>query len=92
MGYLNINSLRHKVIHVKEALKRSLVKGFGIAETKIDDSFPEAQFLIDGYRIFRHDRTQHGGGLVAYVQLDLPCRCNKSLETIEMLSIEIITC
>ena len=65
---------------------------FGISETKIDDSFPDAQFVIDEYRMFRRDRTQYGGGVVAYVRSDIPCRRMKCLETssVEMLSIEVI--
>ena len=33
-----------------------------ISETKLDDSFPEAQFYIEGFRApFRLDRNKHGG-------------------------------
>ena len=53
----------------------------GIAETKLDDTFPNAQFHIDGYRLFRKDRNQHGGGLLAYVRADIPCRQIRMLET-----------
>ena len=55
-AYLNINSARNKIIHIREALKRTPVDILGIAETKIDDSFPDSQFTIDGYRLFRRDR------------------------------------
>ena len=47
-GHLNINSLRNKFDQLTE-----LVKGFIdillIFESKLDDSFPEGQFIIDGY-------------------------------------------
>ena len=47
-GHLNINSLRNKFDQLSE-----LVKGFVdillISESKLDDSFPEGQFIIDGY-------------------------------------------
>ena len=36
-----------------------------ITETKLDDSFPEQQFHIEGFNIpFRLDRNRHGGGLL----------------------------
>ena len=36
-----------------------------ILETKIDKSFPENQFSIDGHNLpYRIDRNQDGGGLL----------------------------
>ncbi|KAH3741044.1 hypothetical protein DPMN_047762 [Dreissena polymorpha] len=32
-----------------------------ITKTKIDDSFPDAEFEVDSYHIWRADRNQHGG-------------------------------
>ena len=40
-----------------------------ITETKLDDSFPEQQFHIEGFNIpFRLDRNRYGGGLLLYVR------------------------
>ena len=40
-----------------------------ISETKLDDSFPEAQFYIEGFRApLRLDRNKHGGGILLYVR------------------------
>ena len=36
-----------------------------ISETKLDDSFPSAQFHTDSYFLFRQDRNKHGGDLAA---------------------------
>jgi hypothetical protein len=44
-----------------------------IAETKIDNSFPDAQFKIENYHFCRADRNAHGGGLIVYVRSDLVC-------------------
>ena len=45
-----------------------------IQETKLDDSFPEGQFHIQGYLPpFRRDRNRYGGGLIIYVGEDTPC-------------------
>ena len=75
IGYLNINSIRNKF--------ESLVTFVGnnldilmISETKIDDTFPESQFLIEGFsKPFRLDRTAKGGGILLYIREDIPCRC-----------------
>ena len=37
-------------------------------ETKIDSSFPLAQFHIGGYIILRRDRDENGGGLLLYAK------------------------
>ena len=35
-----------------------------ISETKIDDTFPGSQFLIEGFSVhYRLDRTAKGGGI-----------------------------
>ena len=40
-----------------------------ISETKLDDSFPEAQFYIEGCRTpFRLDRNKHGGVILLHVR------------------------
>ena len=41
----------------------------------MDDSFPSAQFLIDGYKIpYRKDRNRNGGGVMIYVREDIPSK------------------
>ena len=43
-----------------------------ISETKIDESFPLAQFLLDGFsRPYRLDRCANGGGILLYVRDDI---------------------
>ena len=45
------------------------------SETKLDNSYPMAQLLIDGFRKpFRLDRNSRGGGLLIYVRTDIPCK------------------
>ena len=41
-------------------------------EIKIDDSFPNSQFLAEGFKMYRKDRTKTGGGLLLYVNENLP--------------------
>ena len=47
-GHLNVNSLRNKFDQLTEMVK-GFVDIFLISESKLDDSFPEGQFIIDGY-------------------------------------------
>ena len=56
-----------------------------VSETKLDNSFPVGQFLIDGYDPpIRLDRDIHGGGLMLFVREDIPCKLlyleNKPME------------
>ena len=46
-----------------------------VSQTKIDDTFPESQFLIEGFsKSFRLDRTAKGGGILLFIREDIPCR------------------
>ena len=46
-----------------------------LTETKLDSSFPNAQFEIKGYTTpYRVDRDVHGGGLLLYVREDIPSK------------------
>ena len=58
--YLNVNSIRNKCASIQELIKRPF-DIFLISEIKIDDSFPNAQFEIEGYESFTKDRDAFGG-------------------------------
>ena len=54
---LNKNSLRNKFDSLKLNVKNSL-DVFMISETKLDETFPEGQFLMDGFTpSYRMDRN-----------------------------------
>ena len=53
-GHLNLNSVCNKFVSIQELIERTFAM-FLISETKIDDSFPNAQFKIEGYKSFRKD-------------------------------------
>ena len=38
-----------------------------IQETKTDRNFPDSQFQVEGYTLFRRDRVNGGGGIAVYV-------------------------
>ena len=74
IGALNINSIRNKFDQLKNMIKRNL-DILVIIETKIDESFPTSQFLIDGFHEpFRKDRHDNGGGLLIYLNEDIPMK------------------
>ena len=73
-AHLNINSIRNKFIILKEFVKNT-IDILLISETKIDDTFPSAQFLIEGFQVpYRLDRTGLGGGLLLYLRNSIPAK------------------
>ena len=51
IGYLNINSLRNKIVDVRQVFGKLQLDYFVLNETKLDDSFPSAQFYIEIFEI-----------------------------------------
>ena len=71
---MNINSIRNKFDSVRAALVDYVDISIA-AETKINKSFPTAQFAIDGFhRTLRLDATDKSEGLLVYVRSYLPLR------------------
>ena len=72
MGHLNVNSIRNKFSAIQDILSRALVDILSLCETKLDDSFPLAQFSVPNYKCFREDRNANGGGVMLYIRSDIP--------------------
>ena len=51
IGYLNINSLRNKISDLWKAIKIMKPDYFVVGDTKLDVSFPSAQFIVRDYEI-----------------------------------------
>ena len=76
-AHLNINSIRNKFVSLTNLINGN-IDILLVAETKIDDSFPTAQFCIPGYTLpYRCDRNIHGGGLLLYTRVDIPSKLVK---------------
>ena len=71
LGHLNINSLRNKFESIADVIQGTF-DIFLLSETKIDESFPDKQFHLNNYKIFRKDRNRYGGGIMFYVNENLP--------------------
>ena len=71
IGHLNTNSVRNKFSTLQQTVlnKTDILL---LSETKIDDSFPNSQFFAEGFKMYRKDRTKTGGGLLLYVNENLP--------------------
>ena len=73
-GHLNINSLRNKFEQLVDILNGS-IDILMISETKIDDTFPTSQFLIEGFsEPYRLDWTSNGGGMMLFVRSHIPSK------------------
>ena len=44
------------------------------SETKLDETFPNQEFKIHGCKVNRRDRNKHGGGVLYYVNENIPCK------------------
>ena len=65
---ININSIRNKFEFVASQIINN-VDVLLVSETKLDYSFPTAQFLLDGFsKPYRLDRCSNGGGILLYVK------------------------
>ena len=85
IGQLNINSVRNKFDLSVPAVVRNL-DILLITETKIESSFSETQFEIDGFTTpHRFDRDCHGGGVLLYIRHDIPSKLLINLKISENL-------
>ena len=84
IAYLNINSLREKIISLKEVLKKVNLYVLCIDETKLNSSFPDHQFKIEGYQFppLRRDRNSKGGGKMVFIKEGFVAKQMKNFETI----------
>ena len=78
---LNVNSLPSKFKEIKEWLTNKAFDILSIQETKIDRSFPNSQFYVNGYKLFRRDRTKGGGGLAVFIRDNIAATCKKGITT-----------
>ena len=92
IGHLNINSLPNKFDALSLIIEGNL-DILVIGETKLDGTFSDRQFIINGFaKPYRLDRNRNGGGVIIYVRADIPSKQlikHKFSKNIEALFIEI---
>ena len=87
IAQLNINSLPNKFDSLVRMLHNlDILLNF---KTKIDSSFPNEQFQIEGYTTYRLDRNANGGVILLYIREDIPSTLLNSDISIESFSIQI---
>ena len=82
-GYLNINSLQNKIISLREIIAKTPLDVFCVDETKLDNSFPNSQFILENFQFspFRRDRNSKGGGKLVDVKQGMIAKRLENLET-----------
>ena len=71
-AHLNVNFIRNMFEMLSDQIKGN-IDVLLVSETKIDDSFPNGNFLIDGFSTpYRLDQNSNGGGLMLLVREDIP--------------------
>ena len=74
IGHLNINSLPGKFDQLRTLCGKN-IDILVLTETKLDSSFPNSQFAIDGFSVsFRCDRNRFGGGVLIHIRDDIPSK------------------
>ena len=86
---LNINSIRNKFQFLEKEVCANL-DILLISETKLDDSFPSAKFLFNGFsKSYRLGRCLNGGGIFLYIRDDIPARLLSNSNKTESIFPEI---
>ena len=82
IGYLNINSRSEEIISLREICLKTSIDILCVDEMKLDSSYPNAQFHIDGYQFppFRKDRHKYGGGKMVYTRDGIIAKRLENLE------------
>lgn len=90
--HLNINSIQNKFEELSQLIKVLKIHVAFISETKIDSSYPNEQFNIDGFTVYRKDRSKGGGGIMVFVANTLQCKrlkFDRKYTTLEPIALEI---
>ena len=73
-AHININSIRNKFQFLMSQIINN-VAALLVSETKLYDSFPTAQFLLDRFsKPYRLDRCSNGSGILLYIKDDISSR------------------
>ena len=93
IGALNINSIRNKFSCINPVLNNGFIDCFSVIESKVDESFTDPQFYVDGFNLYRQDSTCTSGGIMSWIRSDVANRRRNDVEVnnecIQSLCIEI---
>ena len=85
--------MRNKVIDLGEILKDLPLDYLVISATKLNESFPNAQFELNGYEVrARRDRNKREGGLVQFLRQGFICkRFKNNNENLIVVSVSVLS-
>ena len=80
ISHINANSIAgFQFIEIKNWLTRGRFDILAISETKLDKTYPDSQFAIQGFCMCQSDRNIYGGGLMIFIRSDLCFTVTKEL-------------
>ena len=65
--YKNINSTQNKFDELTDMIKTRKAHIAIVSETEIDSTYPNDQFSLPGYLLYRNDRRKVGGGILVLI-------------------------
>ena len=89
---LNMERVRKEKFEQLKVIIQENIDILVITESKLNNTFPMGQFAINGYKLYRKDRDQYGGGILIYIREDIPSKLldgYKFPDDIEGLFLEI---
>ena len=77
---LNLNTLNNKINEHRILIQDIPLNYLVLSETKLEKSFPTAQFHIPQYeKRARKDRNKYWGGLIKYLEKGVICKKNSKI-------------
>ena len=64
--------MRNKFVFTEYIIK--LLDVFFLSESKLDYTLLSNKLRFNGYKIFRQDYNRFGGGLILYINENIPCK------------------
>ncbi len=87
---MNIVSLRKHRLELEVILRDNEIDIIGLSETRLDKAIEDSSIFIEGYRIYRNDRNENGGGVAIYVKDSLPePEVKLTSDKLELLTLEV---
>ena len=68
---MNVISLRNEIVAAEEMRRNEVDYVFLL---KRNETFPNQEFKVHGYKLYRTDRIKHCGGVIFYINENIPCK------------------
>ena len=88
ISHLNVNSVRYKFSECTHILNAGNLDFLALTETKLDETFTNAQFNVTNYSMYRCDRNSSGGGIMVLVKSCIPHCYRNDMQTMMVNYIE----